>query len=198
MMAMELVKQSLSFAILHGLFPCFEDPWAWHKTCPNLFEHPKGCSIRLAAAKSHDRCYAVHATWFVQETSARHTACLGSLFLLEPSLEGFQQALHLQWGAGALQRARALSHVLAEKFHLDGGHWKDFYERDLLISKTHTQHPHSLGSSRVHQVIKTQHVCVLQEAQFVPLDHLDLTILPTAHERLLLAQDIAWARDLLD
>ncbi len=203
-----------AMSIVRHVVPCFEAPWAWKHVEPLSFVHASGIVVHLVVEQ--DLCSSMFLVdvfwegieeWLVskavfdlpQITLIRKLMFLGTLSTPNAgvSLQDFQQALHAQWGLGALQRARAISHVVAEHFNAHGGEWVEENNKDAIYIGDGSPHPLTGKEDRIVRCIRAHHLCYLSDTgQFLPLPSMELQRLPTGHARLDMAKAVMWAQSL--
>ncbi len=202
--------------VVRHIVPCFETPWAWRMPRTLCFEHASGVVVELETRRESLSQHSIAQVYWqgFEEALSLNMAfekphivqrpkrlLLGSLRLPKAGsalcLESFQTLLHQQWGYGCWKRLRAVSHVLAERWAIEGGEWVCEDTGDALYKADGFPHARSWENSDITLFVQAHHLCRLDDSgQFLRVQSMELEPLSSGHERLNMATEIAWAQTL--
>lgn len=187
----------------------FLTPHAWRKEGPECFVHETGLALHLTPARIDPRLFWVFGPSIRHCRRTRrygrrvHIRAPASRYLgylcLEsgPSLEAFQHALDAQWGGLAQRRLRAMAHITAVAFDLDGGCWTKIQNGYLLDAHGQTPFNDEDGADKIEFLINSARLSErTKNGLFKLCSFLRLTRL-SQHAQLELLEELRWAQDAL-
>ncbi len=196
--------------LVQAFLESFESLHEWREIFPHEFVHPKGLRVKIDVFSTgtgdvsilyDDLTMRLPSPFVAPVMKPKQMAVVvGTLVLGTTKVSAlvFQNALHQQWGLGALERLQALSHVLAKALDLPQGLWYDNHHDDDFSNHhgTIVSSPYPMG--HVCGLLRHHNLCVMNtQGCFFPPKSIPLQLYSSAHEQLRHADHIQWAEEVL-